>query len=414
MATFYAQMLETDWVKKKAFNMNFFKEFRKMLVAPDAAIKHPECTHFSKFNFRPIYDWCMKKKEQDKLLRKTKKYNEKTKAEREQANDLYGFAIVDGVREKVGNFKVEPPGLFRGRGDHPKMGLLKKRLQPEQITINIGHGVPIPPCPVPGHNWGGVVHDPSVTYIAKWVENINGQHKFVYLHASSRFKGQSDMAKYEKARELKKHVKRIRADYGKKLTSRNLSDQQLATCIWIIDKLSIRVGNEKDTDEEADTVGVCSFRVEHLKDFKKENGNYYVTLDFLGKDSMQYLNTVELPYQIYKNLKQFHNKPSPDSPIFENVDPGQVNDYLKSMMPGLSAKVFRTHNASTTLCAELHKTKKFQFADRVADVTADSPIHEKKYFYDTANKTVAILCNHKKTVNHESFEKSNVKMNEKI
>ena len=28
---------------------------------------------------------------------------------------------------QVGNFRVEPPGLFRGRGEHPKMGLIKAR-----------------------------------------------------------------------------------------------------------------------------------------------------------------------------------------------------------------------------------------------------------------------------------------------
>jgi hypothetical protein len=33
---------------------------------------------------------------------------------------------------------VEPPGLFRGRGDHPKMGFFKRRIYPRDITINIG------------------------------------------------------------------------------------------------------------------------------------------------------------------------------------------------------------------------------------------------------------------------------------
>ena len=28
-------------------------------------------------------------------------------------------------RERIGNFKIEPPGLFRGRGDHPKQGMIK-------------------------------------------------------------------------------------------------------------------------------------------------------------------------------------------------------------------------------------------------------------------------------------------------
>ena len=33
---------------------------------------------------------------------------------------------------------MEPPGLFRGRGDHPKMGKFKRRIYPRDITINIG------------------------------------------------------------------------------------------------------------------------------------------------------------------------------------------------------------------------------------------------------------------------------------
>ena len=33
-------------------------------------------------------------------------------------NDVY-------CREKIGNFKTEPPGLFRGRGEHPKQGMVK-------------------------------------------------------------------------------------------------------------------------------------------------------------------------------------------------------------------------------------------------------------------------------------------------
>ena len=37
------------------------------------------------------------------------------KEEKERLQDIYGFALVDGYKEKVGNFRVEPPGLFRGR-----------------------------------------------------------------------------------------------------------------------------------------------------------------------------------------------------------------------------------------------------------------------------------------------------------
>lgn len=43
-----------------------------------------------------------------------------------------------GPAAQVGNFRVEPPGLFRGRGEHPKMGMMKRRIHPRDITINIG------------------------------------------------------------------------------------------------------------------------------------------------------------------------------------------------------------------------------------------------------------------------------------
>ena len=39
-----------------------------------------------------------------------------------------------------------------------------------------------------------------------------------------------------------------------------------ATALYFIDKLALRAGNEKDTDEAADTVGCCSLRVEHISE----------------------------------------------------------------------------------------------------------------------------------------------------
>ncbi len=47
------------------------------------------------------------------------------KAENEGIVAEYGWCMIDGHKEKIGNFKIEPPGLFRGRGDHPKQGKIK-------------------------------------------------------------------------------------------------------------------------------------------------------------------------------------------------------------------------------------------------------------------------------------------------
>ena len=47
------------------------------------------------------------------------------------------------------------------------------------------------------------------------------------------------------------------------MESKNVVNNQLGVCTYLIDKLALRVGNEKGEDE-ADTVGCCSLRVEHI------------------------------------------------------------------------------------------------------------------------------------------------------
>lgn len=70
---------------------------------------------------------------------------QKIKEENERVLQEYGFCIMDNHKERIGNFRIEPPGLFRGRGDHPKMGMLKRRIRPEDIIINCSKWVKPPP-----------------------------------------------------------------------------------------------------------------------------------------------------------------------------------------------------------------------------------------------------------------------------
>ncbi|GLJ13925.1 hypothetical protein SUGI_0222520 [Cryptomeria japonica] len=105
---------------------------------------------------------------------------------------------------ETGNFKVEPLELFHGWGEHPKMGKLKKYINPNDITINIGKDASILECPIPGHGWKEVKNDKIVTWLAFWYNLVNlKEFKYVFWGASSSLKGQSDMEKYEKARMLK-------------------------------------------------------------------------------------------------------------------------------------------------------------------------------------------------------------------
>ena len=96
---------------------------------------------------------------------------------------------MDGHKEKIGNFRIEPPGLFRGRGEHPKQGMIKRRTMPEDVIINCSKDShwPVPPA---GRRWKKVQHDNTVTWLARWTENIQGQMKYIMLDDSSRLKGE--------------------------------------------------------------------------------------------------------------------------------------------------------------------------------------------------------------------------------
>ncbi len=48
---------------------------------------------------------------------------------------------------------------------------------------------------------------------------MNGNTKYVFLAANSSLKGQSDFKKFEKARELVRHIERIRDSYSLDLKS---------------------------------------------------------------------------------------------------------------------------------------------------------------------------------------------------
>ncbi|RZC94327.1 hypothetical protein C5167_031287, partial [Papaver somniferum] len=373
VATMFAVMKDTEYATKEKFVENFMNDWRGILGRNHIIKKFELC------DFTPIYDWHQAIKEKRKQM--TAEEKRVAKEEKLRQEERYMWAVVDSVKEKVGNFRVEPPGLFRGRGEHPKMGKLKKRIRPSDITINIGKGVPIPECPIPGQRWKEVKHDNTVTWLAFWIDPINSKEfKYVFLDASSSLKGRSDKEKYEKARLLKDYIHDIRANYTKDFTNKDLGKRQIAVATYLIDKLALRAGNEKD-DDEADTVGCCTLKVENVKLVPPNK----LEFDFLGKDSIRYLNTVDVELPVYKAIGQFKNGKNDGEDLFDKLDTSKLNAHLKELMPGLTAKVFRTYNASITLDDQLHKN------------TKDGDVGVKVVVYNLANKEVAIICNHQRT-----------------
>ncbi|PNW85267.1 hypothetical protein CHLRE_03g178600v5 [Chlamydomonas reinhardtii] len=387
VATMFAVMKETDYMNKKVFLDNFWEGFKEVLG------KGHVIKDLKKCDFTPIYDWHMAQREAKKGISKEEK--DRIKKEKDEKEAKYKVAYVDGRPEPVGNFRVEPPGLFRGRGEHPKMGKIKKRVYPRDITINIGENEPVPEHPYPGQTWKEVKHDHTVTWLAYWKDTISTKdYKYVFLGATSTFKADSDLAKYEKARKLKEIIVDVRKNYERDWDSSDQRKRQMGVAMYFIDKLALRAGHEKDEDE-ADTVGCCTLKVENIEIM----GDNKVKFDFLGKDSIRYENIVEVDPRVYKNLEKFKRidhtgkRKQQGDQLFETFDAQDLNKELKNIMDGLSVKVFRTYNASIVLdrlLSEWEATKKGHSTAQTVD--------QKKVDYDIANKEVAILCNHQRSV----------------
>ncbi|XP_030377996.1 DNA topoisomerase 1 [Scaptodrosophila lebanonensis] len=394
-ATFYAKMLNHDYCTKDVFNNNFFKDFRKTMTSKEREI----IKDFRKCNFKEMHDFFQAESEKRKAATKEEKLAKKN--ENEALIKEYGFCMIDGHKEKIGNFRLEPPGLFRGRGEHPKMGMIKRRIQACDVSINCGKHSVIPTPPA-GQRWKEVRHDNTVTWLASWVENVQGQVKYIMLNPSSKLKGEKDHIKYETARRLEKCIDKIRATYRDEWKSKEMRVRQRAVALYFIDKLALRAGNEKDEDQ-ADTVGCCSLRVEHVQLHKELNGKENVVVfDFPGKDSIRYYNEVEVEKRVFKNLELFMENKKEGDDLFDRLNTQVLNEHLKELMDGLTAKVFRTYNASITLQNQL---------DLLTDTNAS--VHEKLLAYNRANRAVAILCNHQRSV-PKSHQKSMENLKEKI
>lgn len=68
------------------------------------------------------------------------------------------------------------------------------------------------------------------------------------------------------------------------------------------------------------------------------------------------LKTVKIMEVAWHNLRLFINDKQPGDDIFDQINPTKLNEYLSSLMPGLTAKVFRTFNASKTLQDKLNES----------------------------------------------------------
>jgi DNA topoisomerase-1 len=369
MAYALAKKKDTPYIQDAVFRANFLKDFLRQLPEEFRGARYEDIDFsalFSKVDREKAAKEGLTKEEKKALAASRKERREALKAK-------YGKAVVDGKEVDIANWMVEPPGLFMGRGAHPLRGRWKPRVEQSEITLNLDETAPAPPG-----SWK-IVHDRSALWIAKWTDVLTGREKYVWLHESARIQQDRNKAKYDKAEKVGANLERIRAHTSKAMRSPDEKLRQVATVVYLIDHLGMRVGDEKGADE-ADTVGASTLRAEHIK-----IDNNVVSFSFLGKDSIPWHKSISPPPEVIKNLNEFMRQKKPGDRVFDDINSRMVNKFLSSIVPGFSAKVFRTYHATATVAATL-KSK---------DVSKESDT-DKLQLAKEANLQAAIFCNHQR------------------
>jgi DNA topoisomerase-1 len=392
----WAKKKDTHYIKDALFQNNFLNDLKKILPERFQTINNINNIDFSdafKFVDQEIKQKITEKERiKNSSKEEKKKLLETKKQERERLKNFYGKARVDGFEVEVANWLVEPPGLFMGRGLHPLRGRWKPRITPQDVILNLGED-----APVPEGAWKSIVHDHSSTWLATWTEKLTDKRKYVWLHDSAFIRQNTDKEKYDKAMNLEKFALKVQKEIiNKMIHAKDMNQRKIATVCFLIFKLAMRVGDEKDKDE-ADTVGASTLRVEHIK-FPEKNGKKYIEFNFLGKDSVPWQKTIEIgsidTKGLYDNLKLFMKDKRNDSQIFDNINSTKVNAFLRKIdptnVPGLTAKVFRTYLA-TKIVKEALKNPPFEVNKKASE-------SKKIYVAKIANLKAAIECNHKKGI----------------
>ena len=417
----WAKKKDTHYVRDPVFQSNFLSDFKKAI--PDRFKSVQKIDDIDMSEAFSLVDKEASIKEAEKIRIKSlpreekKRISQEKKLEKERLKSIYGKAKIDGNEVEVANWLVEPPGIFMGRGLHPLRGRWKPRITAKDVILNLGEDASVPEGP-----WKAIVHDHNSTWLASWIENLTGKRKYVWLHDSSYLRQDNDKAKYDTAKKLENYIFDIEKEIVKQMShTKDTTKRKVATVCYLIYKLAMRVGDEKDPDE-ADTIGASTLRVEHLK-FPVINDKIQIEFNFLGKDSVPWQKTLEISSPdtraLYENLLFYMKGKDRTDEIFEDITSAKVNIFLRSLdkdnLPNLTAKVFRTYIATAIV--------KKHLSAPILKLNKNESEFKKIYVAKIANLQAAITCNHKKGIDPknpaskkswEKFEQSVTNKKEKI
>lgn len=393
--------LADKYANDKVYQKNFWTSLKTVINKELKTLAFP--TDF-KNDLLKMKEIKIKYSEDKKLY--NKKYKEEIKLEKEKEKKEFGYATVDDKIVEIGNRLIESSRIFIGRGECKYRGTIIADVVAEDVKINSSKPYP---CNMEGHDWGEVSFKDNMsiaTYTEHNLENTVKIEKAIWFSTKSEFKADSDEHKFEKSRLLNLHLAKVNKAIKEKCLSNDMKDKQIGCCAYIISKFGIRAGNEDKRDNGV--VGASTLKIENVEIISDKKS---ICLEFLGKDSIAYSQTLKVDEWI---LKPFWDIMCIEGSlvrnckeqIFNKINSNDVNKFLQSIckdIPDLSNKTFRTEWASDILAKLMRETNWENLSDK-----------QFKLKLDEIQIQVAKKLNHHKTIDSDKMKDDKKKNKEKI
>lgn len=339
---------------RAASDQNFRKNFMKDWVSMVHDMPHNHNDSAGKLHTVESWDWERFVKAYERhLAQKQEKVDRVTpKSEIAPAK-----VFIDGSEYEMGRSVVDRPGIFVGRGNHPLNGRIRRRITAGDVDLNLSKDARIPSVPPDGRppsTWRSVVHDPLLSWLARWTDPLTHEAKYAYLGDSAHLKQQHEKSKFHMASSLQHILPSVVQSLDVGMRSSERKKMQAATCASLILAFGIRAGSkegggkQESEEEKHGVVGAASLRASNVHVLSRHR----LRLTFTGKDHVQHDSTRKVSRVLHKNMHLLLvkcRKQSENPRVFDSVSTEDVNEYLGTLLPGLTSKVMRTRNASSLM-----------------------------------------------------------------
>ena len=383
----FVKKFDTDYIKDSTFVGNFLLDLAREIKVEDHCTFNTRWLELKNWDFTDVQEYIsdVKTKTEEMTKEDKKVARELGKKLREKMKSIYGYATMDGKQVSLMNWAAEPASIFMSKGKNPTRGHWKRPVDSSDITLNRSSSPKIDK-----QKWKEIIWKPKETWVASWKSPLNGKMKYVWFSQASAIRQEREKKKFLLASNLKNDIGKLESHIEKALEDTDVKRRKLATIVYLIKNLAIRVGDEKIAGENG-TVGCTTLKKENVR---LEGRKLF--LSFVGKDYVQWNRELEISMKMADDIKGWMVEAGEDF-IFKGLGSEDVSKFLREVIPGLSAKVFRTYIAGETWDENAGKNGNL--------INENTSVNMRKYLFKMTNLAIAQKLNHKKALPKQYTEK---------